>query len=63
MSLSFRSVVRITAKSTAVVTRRHGGDIEELMRSLWQGRFGFNSTRKSQMIAKSHFELHLPRAN
>ena len=33
MSLSFRSVVCITAKSTAVVTRRHGGDIEELMRS------------------------------
>ena len=29
MSLSFRSVAGITAKSTAAVTKRLGGDIEE----------------------------------
>jgi hypothetical protein len=34
MSSSFRSAAGITAKSTALVTRRHGGAIEELMRSV-----------------------------
>ena len=55
MSSSFRSAGGITAKSTALVTRRHGGAIEELMRSVWRGRFGLNSTRKYRKIAKPYF--------
>ena len=46
----------ITAKSTALVTRRHGGAIEELMRSVWRGHFGLNSTRKYGKIAKPYFD-------
>ena len=56
MSSWFRSVAGIIAKSTAAVTKRHGGDIEELMRSVWPGRFGLNPIRKYRKIAKPHFE-------
>jgi hypothetical protein len=52
MSLLFRCVAGITAKSIAAVTKRHGGEIEELMRRVWPGCFGLNSTRKYQTIAK-----------
>jgi hypothetical protein len=34
MSSWFRSVAGITAMSTILVTRRHGGAVEELIRSV-----------------------------
>ena len=56
MSSLFHCVAGITAKSIASVMKRHGGETEELMRSVWRGRFGLNSTRKYRKIAKPYFD-------
>ena len=56
MSSLFRCVAGITAKSIAAVTKRHGGETKELMRWLWRGCFGLNSTRRFRAIAKPYFD-------
>ena len=60
MSSLFRCVAGIIAKSIAAVMKQRGGETEELMRWVWRGRYGLNSTRKYRTIAKPYFDRAYP---